>query len=217
MHTGKHWEKVYSNSAEDELSWFQQHPALSLSIIRQYQPLKTASIIDVGGGASRLVDDLLADGYTNLTILDISNEALARSKSRLGEQSSRVKWITTDITRATLPRHEFDVWHDRAVFHFLTSAEDRHVYVETVLKALKPGGLVIIATFAEDGPQRCSGLPVNRYSASELHAQFGEQFDMLGHQKESHHTPRGDEQKFVYCYFQRVVSQGIPDRLVSPI
>src|SRR5262249_20761732 len=137
----------------------------------------SASIIDVGGGASTLVDDLLSGNFKDLTVLDLSGAALAAAKARLGARAAKVKWIEANVLDAELPRHAYDVWHDRAVFHFLTNDEDRHDYVRVVLHAVKPGGLVIVATFAEDGPTKCSGLPVMRYSASELHAQFGEPFE----------------------------------------
>jgi ubiquinone/menaquinone biosynthesis C-methylase UbiE len=199
MQSKKHWENVYATKPAKELSWFQQHARRSLKLIQKYKPEKAPSIIDVGGGASTLVDDLLENGYSKVSVLDLSDEALAKSRSRLGEMSSHVNWIVADVTQASLPAHGFDVWHDRAVFHFLTSEQERHAYVQQVRSAVKPGGLVIVATFAEDGPETCSGLPVKRYSASQLHAEFGERFLMLGYEHESHHTPWGKEQRFVYC------------------
>lgn len=204
MQSKDHWEKVYTTKAVDEVSWFQEHAALSLKLIRGAGVPLTASIIDVGGGASTLVDDLLANGYENVTVLDLSAAALAKAKTRLGARAAGVQWLEADILDARLAPHAYDVWHDRAVFHFLTTPEERHVYVQTVLQAVKPGGLVIVATFAEDGPIKCSGLPVMRYAADELHAEFGEPFLMLGHEKESHHTPGGSEQKFVYCFCRKV-------------
>ncbi len=205
MQTKNHWEKVYSNRAEDEVSWFQEHAELSLKLIRDSGAACTASIIDVGGGASTLVDDLLGSGYRNLTVLDLSSAALAKAKARLGNQASSVCWLEANVTETELPKHSYDIWHDRAVFHFLNSVEERHAYVQAVLRSVKPGGLVIVATFAEDGPSRCSGLPVKRYSADELHAEFGEPFQLLGHEKESHLTPGGIEQKFVYCFCRKMV------------
>ena len=200
-----HWEYVYTNKATDEVSWFQEHAELSLKLILSSGGPPTTSIIDVGGGASTLVDDLLANGYGNLTVLDLSGTALAKAKVRLGDQHSGLKWIEANIVDAQLPAHSYDIWHDRAVFHFLTSQEERNAYVQVVLRAVKPGGLVIVATFAEDGPTKCSGLPVMRYSANELHTQFGEPFLLLGHEKESHHTPGGNEQKFIYCFCRKLV------------
>jgi 2-polyprenyl-3-methyl-5-hydroxy-6-metoxy-1,4-benzoquinol methylase len=206
MEPKAHWEKVYSTKASTEVSWFQEHAALSLKLIRDAAVPATASIIDVGGGASTLVDDLLASGFDRLTVLDLSAAALATAQARLGARASNAQWLEANVLEADLPSHGFDVWHDRAVFHFLTTEDDRQAYVRKVLHAVKPGGLVIVATFAEDGPTRCSGLPVMRYSAGELHAEFGEPFQLLGHERESHHTPAGGEQKFVYCFCRKVDS-----------
>ncbi|MEE3508325.1 class I SAM-dependent methyltransferase [Pseudomonas sp. 10C3] len=205
MQSKEHWENVYTTKAADEVSWFQEHAALSLKFIREAGVPLTASIIDVGGGASTLVDDLLANGYENVTVLDLSGKALATAKARLGTLASKVQWLEANIIETKLDSNAYDVWHDRAVFHFLTTAEERHAYVQAVLRAVKPGGLVIVATFAEDGPSKCSGLSVMRYDANELHAEFGEPFIMLGHEKESHHTPGGNEQKFVYCFCRKVI------------
>ena len=206
MQSKAHWEKVYSTKATTEVSWFQEHATLSLKLITDAGVASSAAIIDVGGGASTLVDDLLAGGYRDVTVLDLSGEALAAAKERLGPQAAKVKWLEANVLDVALPRHGYDVWHDRAVFHFLTSAEERQAYVKAALRAVKPGGLVIVATFAEDGPTKCSGLPVMRYSAGELHAQFGESFELLGHEREAHHTPGGIEQKFVYCLCRKVAS-----------
>ena len=206
MESKEHWEKLYTTKAATEVSWFQEHAQLSLKLIREAAIPTSASIIDVGGGASTLVDDLLAHGYEHVTVLDLSEAALAAAKARLGSRASQVQWVEADVLEAELPAHAYDVWHDRAVFHFLTTEEERQAYVRKVLLAVKPGGLVIAATFAEDGPTRCSGLPVMRYSAEELHAEFGAPFQLLGHERESHHTPGGNEQKFVYCFCRKVVS-----------
>jgi 2-polyprenyl-3-methyl-5-hydroxy-6-metoxy-1,4-benzoquinol methylase len=204
MQSKEHWEKVYSTKAATQVSWFQEHAAMSLQLIaRQNVPL-SAAIIDVGGGASTLVDDLLDGGYRHLTVLDLSGAAIATAQARLGERASLVQWREANVLEEALPSHSFDVWHDRAVFHFLTTAQEREAYVQQVLCAVKPGGLVIVATFAEDGPTQCSGLPVMRYDANDLHAQFGAPFELLGHEKESHRTPGGNEQKFVYCVCRRL-------------
>jgi len=200
-----HWEKVYGTKSASQVSWFQAHADLSLRLIQDSNAQSTASIIDVGGGASVLVDDLLACGYIDVTVLDLSGAALATSRSRLGESAKQVQWIEANILDAELPAAKFDVWHDRAVFHFLTNDLDRCAYVKQVLHAVKPGGLIIVATFAEDGPTECSGLTVMRYSADQLFAEFGDPFTLLGHQKESHYTPSGKEQKFVYCFFRKTV------------
>ncbi len=206
MESKEHWETVYTTKSSTEVSWFQEHAQLSLKLIRDAKIPSSASIIDVGGGASKLVDDLLASGYEYLTVLDLSAAAMAAAKARLGNAAGRVNWLEANILSAELPAGAYDVWHDRAVFHFLTTDDERQVYVNQVLHAVKPNGLVIVATFAEDGPTKCSGLPVTRYSASELHARFGKPFLLLGHEKETHHTPAGNEQKFVYCLFRKIAS-----------
>lgn len=206
MQSKEHWEKVYGTKSATEVSWFQEHADLSLKLIQDAETPATASIIDVGGGASVLVDDLLSRGYEDLTVLDLSGAAIATAKSRLGKRAKSVRWIEANILEAQLPAATYDVWHDRAVFHFLTNDEDRHAYVDMVLHAVKPGGLVIVATFAEDGPTECSGLPVMRYNAQQLHSEFGEPFILLGHEKESHQTPGGKEQKFVYCFCRRALN-----------
>lgn len=198
MEPKHHWEKVYGTKAS-EVSWFQEHAQLSLRLIRHTNTSVTASIIDVGGGASTLVDDLLACGYGKVTVLDLSEAALNISKARLGDGAGRVRWMAANVLEAEFPKDAFDVWHDRAVFHFLTKKPERRAYVRQVLHALKPGGTVIVATFAEDGPTKCSGLPVMRYTAEELHSEFGQPFQLIDHKKESHYTPNGSEQKFVYC------------------
>jgi ubiquinone/menaquinone biosynthesis C-methylase UbiE len=191
MQSRDHWEKVYTTKSTDAVSWFQPHADVSLDLIKTTGAGLDAAIIDVGGGASMLVDDLLANGYTDLTVLDLSAAALAAARSRLGTRAAAVKWMEADITRAQLPANRYDIWHDRAVFHFLTAAKDRAAYVQAVFRAVKPGGHVIVATFAEDGPDKCSGLPVMRYRADQLHHEFGESFALLRHRKETHHTPSG--------------------------
>ncbi|OGS91438.1 MAG: methyltransferase [Gallionellales bacterium GWA2_60_18] len=206
MHPKSHWENVYATKATDAVSWFQPHAELSLDLIKATGAGRDAGIIDVGGGASTLVDDLLAEGYSDLTVLDLSAAALEAARTRLGARENRVRWIEGDITEVELPDNRYDIWHDRAVFHFLTAPEQREAYVRTVFRAVKPGGHVIVATFAEDGPLQCSGLPVMRYRADELHDEFGEAFTLLEHRKEAHHTPSGMVQQFVYCYCRRVSS-----------
>ncbi len=203
MDRKQHWEQVYHSKTADSVSWFQEHSDQSLRLIHNAGLGKEAAIIDVGGGTSRLVDDLAAAGYTDLTVLDLSSAALAVAKRRLGKYAATVHWIEGDITRAEFPKHRFDIWHDRAVFHFLTDPVDRHAYVERVMHAVRPGGHVIVATFAEDGPEKCSGLPVMRYQAETLHAEFGDAFLLVEHEKEAHHTPFGTVQQFVYCYCRK--------------
>lgn len=206
MQSKEHWERVYSTKATDAVSWYQEHADHSLGLIETTGVSHTASIIDVGGGASTLVDDLLAKGYRNITVLDLSVAALDSAKERLGARARSVTWLASDVTKVELPTHSYDVWHDRAVFHFLTTPEDRHAYVQAVLRAVKPGGHVIVATFAEDGPLQCSGLPVMRYSASQLHAEFGEAFTLVSHDRELHRTPFGTTQQFTYCYCRKSAS-----------
>lgn len=194
-----HWERVYTTKSEKSVSWFQEHARQSLALIKQICSNPQAGIIDVGGGASTLVDDLLHEGFGNFTVLDLSDAALAAARARLGAAAPHVEWISGDITKMPLPRHTYDVWHDRAVFHFLTTAHEREAYVRAVQQAVVPGGHVIVATFADDGPDQCSGLPAMRYSADGLHAQFGAPFTLLRQEREAHHTPFGTVQKFIYC------------------
>ena len=201
-----HWENVYGTRATDSVSWFQPHAERSLKLIRALGVTTEARILDVGGGASVLVDDLLDSGFMNLAVLDISGAALAAARTRLGVRAAAVTWHEADVTRAELPRHSVDVWHDRAVFHFLTTPEQREAYVRQVLHAMRPGGFVIVATFAEDGPTECSGLPVIRYDAAHLHGEFGTPFELLGHEHEEHQTPAGKLQSFLYCYCRRAAN-----------
>jgi ubiquinone/menaquinone biosynthesis C-methylase UbiE len=203
MQTKPHWETVYTTKSADEVSWFQEHSRVSLDLIKRTGVTKQGGIIDVGGGASTLVDDLLAEDFRNLTVLDISATALHIAQERLGNQAAKVTWLEADITRVALPPSSFDVWHDRAVFHFLTRPEDRERYREGVQVAVKPGGHVIVATFGREGPQRCSGLDVVRYSPEGLHEEFGPSFELVEHTEEVHHTPFGTEQQFVYCYCRK--------------
>ncbi len=203
MHNKDHWEKVYATKAPDSVSWFQPHADMSMRLIRAVDLDPDAAIIDVGGGASTLIDDLLDEGHTNLTVLDLSGAALAESRRRLGARGASVKWLEADITRASIEPQSIALWHDRAVFHFLTAQEDRVAYVGQVLRALKPGGHVVMATFGSHGPTQCSGLPVMRYAADELHAEFGEAFTLLAHEEQLHHTPFGTDQQFIYCLFRK--------------
>lgn len=199
----EHWEAVYQNKPTDAVSWFQPHAATSLRLIARCAG-PAAQVIDVGGGASVLVDDLLDAGYRHVTVLDLAESALTASRARLGERAGQVEWIAGDITRADLPAARYDVWHDRAVFHFLTDPVDRARYVAQVLRAVKPGGHVIVAAFGPGGPLQCSGLDVVRYDPGALHEAFGAAFRLLGHETEVHYTPAGQDQEFVYCYCMRV-------------
>jgi len=198
-----HWDHVYRTKRPDEVSWYQRDPALSLEFIRRAVPDLSAPIVDVGGGASRLVDSLLQSGYSDVTVLDVSEAALELARARLADSASRVRWIAGDVLSVPFPAAAFDLWHDRAVFHFLTDDKDRGAYLKQVRRALRPHGSVVIATFAEDGPTRCSGLPVARYSANTLHAEFGRGFELVDSAREQHVTPVGVTQSFVYCLFER--------------
>ena len=199
MDPRSHWQRVYTTKKPTEVSWYQPTAALSVSMIRRVAPDHAAAIIDVGGGASTLVDGLLADGYKNVTVLDVSGAALAEASARLGSEAARVTWLEANVLDAALPASVYDVWHDRAVFHFLTEVPDRKRYVQQVRAAVRLGGYVMVATFASDGPTKCSGLDVARYSPQELHGQFGSEFQLLESAREEHHTPAGSIQPFVYC------------------
>jgi SAM-dependent methyltransferase len=199
-----HWEKVYATRSETEVSWYQSEATLSLSLIRRTIPDRSAAVIDVGGGASTLVDGLLADGYTRVTVLDVSGSALARASARLETVGDRVTWVEGDILQAHLPGSEFDLWHDRAAFHFLTEPVDRRRYVDQLTGAVRPGGHVVLSTFAGNGPSRCSGLDVVRYEPSELQAQVGSAFQLLESHREDHSTPGGTSQAFIYCLFRKL-------------
>jgi SAM-dependent methyltransferase len=197
----EHWEQVYETKPPDQVSWYRPHLETSLALIEAAsQGNPAASIVDVGGGTSTLVDDLLERGYSAITVVDISQRALDVARERLGPERNSVRWLRADITQSALPPHSFDVWHDRAVFHFLTSPEDRDAYVRNVLSAVKPGGHVIVSTFGPSGPLRCSGLEVIRYNAQALHGQFGRRFHLVDSREEIHQTPFGTAQQFVYCY-----------------
>jgi len=200
MDKHEHWQTIYTEKDVTKVSWFQEHADTSLRIIQQNENDKDAHIIDIGAGASPLVDDLLDAGYSNIEVLDISTEALAIAQKRLGDEQEKIIWHSADILKAELPAHRYDVWHDRAVFHFLTDDADRARYVEQVCHALKPNGKVIISTFGPDGPLKCSGLPIVRYSHVSLHGEFGAQFKLIEHGQEDHLTPDGSVQKFVYCF-----------------
>lgn len=200
MNEREHWETVYTTKSADHVSWFQERATRSIEIIRSIDPEPTARIIDVGGGASTLVDDLIVDGFADISVLDLSASALDVARKRLGPKGGQVRWIAGDIRTVDLPKQSFDIWHDRAVFHFLTQPDDRLAYVQQVMKAVKPGGHVIVATFGPNGPEQCSGLPVARYSHAQLHGAFGPAFELLEHASEEHKTPWGSIQHFVYCH-----------------
>jgi hypothetical protein len=196
-----HWEQVYKDKAEDTVSWFQVHPDVSLELIRTHSR-PSHPLIDVGGGASRLVDHLLAEGYADLTVLDIAEAALERTGRRLGKAALKVQWLVADVTRWR-PERRYRFWHDRAVFHFLTEPEERAAYVAALEAGLAPGDHALIASFALDGPERCSGLPVQRYSPESLAAELGEGFRLRESREEAHLTPMGRLQRFQYALLER--------------
>jgi SAM-dependent methyltransferase len=198
----EHWEAVYAGKAADSQSWYRAHLDESLRFVAAARIELSAAVIDVGGGASTFVDDLLDRGYSNVTVLDLSATALDTARRRLGERASAVQWICADVTQADLRENTYDFWHDRAVFHFLTDRAARSRYVNTVRKALKPGGHIVVATFGSHGPEKCSGLEVLRFTPAALHAEFGDDFVRLADSTEIHKTPWGSEQEFVYCYFR---------------
>jgi len=200
MNAKTHWEKVYTTKEPESVSWYRAHLEISLALVERAADSRSASIIDIGAGESTLVDDLLAKGYENITVLDVSQTALEVTKKRLGLLSEQVNWIVADITQVHLEPFAYDVWHDRAVFHFLTSVEQRSAYVRNVAMAVNPGGHVIVSTFGPEGPASCSGLEVMRYDAESLHNEFGTRFRLVKSLKELHRTPFGTTQQFLYCY-----------------
>ncbi len=199
----KHWETVYQSKAADAVSWYRPHLDTSLALIERVVPDRDAAIIDIGGGEATLVDDLLSRGYRQLSVLDISQAAIDGAIKRLGETADQVTWIAADIMQSSLPAAYFDLWHDRALFHFLTAADQRAAYVERLTRALKPGAHAVIATFGPQGPQKCSGLDTMRYDAESLHAELGSRFALIEHSIELHHTPFDTTQQFVYGLFKR--------------
>jgi ubiquinone/menaquinone biosynthesis C-methylase UbiE len=207
MNREEHWENIYRTRSPTEVSWYQPEARLSLDLIRRVAPGLDSSILDVGGGASTLVDGLLRAGYRDITVLDLAATGLARAQDRLADRASQVKWIVGDVLSAPLPAASFAVWHDRAVFHFLTDARDRARYVEQARRIVRSGGYVIVASFGPEGPSRCSGLEVVRYSPQRLHAEFGSTFELLDSIREEHWTPTGSLQPFVYCLC-RVEAEG---------
>ena len=198
----QHWDEVYRTRSPETLSWYAPH-VMSLNLIREVP--RDRAIIDIGGGASTLVDDLLADGFVDISVLDISEAALERAQKRLGERASRVTWIHADITCVGRPAKMFDVWHDRAVFHFLALEAERNAYARLLRQSLKPGGRVIVQTFGLDGPKECSGLPVIRYDAESLKRALGEPLELRSAQHLTHVTPAGREQAFILCEFVRTM------------
>lgn len=201
MDAQRHWEHIYETKSPAQTSWHAPHLQTSLEWICEAAPDRSAPIIDVGGGESTLVDDLLELGYRDVTVLDVAASAIEKTRTRLGANAKDVRWIAGDVTNAPLPARGFALWHDRAVFHFLTTPEQRTKYVRQLAASLKAGGHVVLATFGPDGPEQCSGLPVRRYSADVLRKELGQQFSLEKSAVIDHETPFGTAQQFLYCRF----------------
>jgi predicted TPR repeat methyltransferase len=198
-----HWEDVYQTKRPHEVSWFLETATLSLDLIHEIGLKPSDAVIDVGGGASRLVDALLDEGFEDLSVLDLSGAALKAAQERLGPSAHRVTWLEADITQVELAPSRYKLWHDRAVFHFMTTPEQRTAYKHALTHALRKSGYLIMATFAENGPEKCSGLPVQRYSVEALSAELGADFTLMKSCREAHSTPWGSVQEFIYCLFKR--------------
>lgn len=203
MDTKNHWERVYQTKRADQVSWYRPHLDMSIDLIKKTLPDRGARIIDVGGGESTLADDLVREGYRRIDVFDLSETALEVSRQRLGDDAASVSWQRGDVISYAFEASTYDLWHDRAVFHFLTDPGQRRAYVQQVLHAVKPSGHVIVATFGPEGPTQCSGLEVVRYDADSLHDQFGAAFQLVEHRVEDHTTPAGSRQQFVYCLCRR--------------
>ncbi len=202
MDARDHWERIHRQKSDNAVSWYRAHLATSLALIEETVSGRDAAIIDVGGGASTLVDDLLARGYTHLTVLDVAPTALEKARGRLGAAAEQIQWITGDIRQLEFAEASYDLWHDRAAFHFLTDDGDRTTYIRQVQWAVKPGGVVVISTFGAAGPEKCSGLDVVRYEPASMEREFGSGFRLLNSMTEVHRTPLGTEQQFLYCSFR---------------
>lgn len=210
MDTQAHWEHIYETKSPEETSWYQPHLEISIDWISAAVKGLSSSIIDVGGGESSLVDDLLAAGYRNLTVLDVAGAAIKKLQERLGRGAQSVHWLQGEVTTVALPAHAYDLWHDRAVFHFLTGPQRRAAYLRQLVSALKPGGQVVMATFGPQGPEKCSGLNTKRYDAESLHYELGPEFQLVRSLVVMHQTPMGTMQQFLYCQFSlNPVQEGI--------
>lgn len=200
-----HWEQIYSTKLIKQLGWYEPHLQTSLNWIKEFNLSVNAPIIDIGGGASTLVDDLLDEGYQAITVFDISKKALSLTKARIGKKAELVTWLNGDIVSANFPACYYELWHDRAAFHFLTLPEQQQKYRDNLIKALKPSGHLILGLFALEAPPKCSGLLVKRYSIEQLEATLGREFELNQHHKELHITPNGIEQMYLYCHFRKIV------------
>jgi SAM-dependent methyltransferase len=200
MDAKKHWESVYDVKAPDAVSWYAPHLRTSLGYIKRTGLPVESRVIDVGGGEATLVDDLLDAGYQAVSVLDLSQKAIDVTRGRLGQRARNVDWIVADVLSHEFAARSVDVWHDRAVFHFLTSETDRKRYVQQVTRALRPGGFAVVGTFGLEGPTQCSGLPVARYDSEGLHGEFGARFRLVDSTQDMHTTPWGTPQQFVYCF-----------------
>jgi SAM-dependent methyltransferase len=205
VHAQAHWERIYEEKAPDEVSWYESVPRASLELIEEARVARDAAILDVGGGASGLAGRLLDAGYTDITVADISGRALDRARAALGEDADRVAWVEADVREHDFGRR-FDLWHDRAAFHFMVEGADRAAYLETLRGTLGPSGHLIVATFGPEGPTRCSGLPVSRYGAPAI-AELLPDFELVSSRLEMHHTPSGTAQQFLYAHLRRVEAQ----------
>ena len=198
----QHWDKVYSEKQPIEVSWYEPMPEVSLELIKDFQLEKDAAIIDIGGGDSFLAEFLVSRGYTDVTVVDISSKAIERAKERMCEKADEVTWIVADASEFK-PEKQFDLWHDRATFHFLTESEKKEHYLQTLKNSVKPGGYVIMATFSDKGPTKCSGLEIQQYSIGDMQKLFTEDFNVLSGKNVDHTTPSGATQKFSFCSFQK--------------
>lgn len=199
-----HWDNVYRTKAVDEVSWYRAHLDVSFELLVNAGLGSRARVIDIGGGASTLVDDLLDFGVQSITVVDLSPTALEIARRRLGSRAARVNWLVADVTTLNLPEGSFDIWHDRAALHFLTAPEAAQAYVRTATRTLVPGGHVVIGCFAADGPERCSGLPVVRRDPADIAALFGESFSLVESRREVHSTPAGIQQRFAYALLRKL-------------
>lgn len=198
----QHWDNVYSEKAPTEVSWYEPMPEVSLEIIRNCELSKDSAIIDIGGGDSFLAEFLVAQGYTDVTVVDISSKAVERAKERMCEKADEVTWIIADAS-AFNPERQYDLWHDRATFHFLIEDRQKENYLRTLKQSVKPGGFVVMSTFSEKGPATCSGLDINRYSIGDMNKLFEDEFNMISGKNKDHETPSGGKQNFTYCCFQK--------------